>query len=166
MTALFTYGEGFHNFHHQFAIDYRNGIRAYHFDPSKWIIRGLSVVGLTRNLKSVSAQKILQYRLNMEHERLLQQTKQREQSSFDTVTNVVKTAYDNILQLLSHIEGLEKNLVELKQSRIEYVKGKMSEYRLTLIEYQLNLKKARRDLKQLLMEWASLMRSAPKKIPA
>ena len=33
--ALLTYGEGYHNFHHIFASDYRNGIRWYHYDPTK-----------------------------------------------------------------------------------------------------------------------------------
>ena len=53
MTALFTYGEGFHNFHHQFPLDYRNGIRAFHYDPSKWLIRSLNYVGLASDLKRV-----------------------------------------------------------------------------------------------------------------
>lgn len=48
--ALLTMGEGYHNFHHAFSFDYRNGVRWHNFDPSKWIIFGLSKVGLTRNL--------------------------------------------------------------------------------------------------------------------
>ena len=30
VIALLTFGEGYHNFHHTFANDYRNGIRWYH----------------------------------------------------------------------------------------------------------------------------------------
>lgn len=62
ITALFTLGEGFHNFHHQFPIDYRNGIRFYHFDPTKWIIYGLSMIGLTSDLKRVDESRILRYK--------------------------------------------------------------------------------------------------------
>lgn len=62
LTAFFTFGEGFHNFHHQFPIDYRNGIRLYHFDPTKWIIRTLSFLRLTFNLKTVSPDRILRYK--------------------------------------------------------------------------------------------------------
>ncbi|MFG1591289.1 acyl-CoA desaturase [Halobacteriovorax sp. CON-3] len=51
VMALFTYGEGYHNFHHTFQTDYRNGIKWYHFDPTKWLIRSLNFVGLTWNLK-------------------------------------------------------------------------------------------------------------------
>lgn len=63
-TALFTFGEGFHNFHHQFALDYRNGIRAYDFDPTKWLIWGLSRIGLATDLKRVSADRIMVYKEN------------------------------------------------------------------------------------------------------
>jgi stearoyl-CoA desaturase (delta-9 desaturase) len=53
VVALLTYGEGYHNFHHMFAHDYRNGLRWWQWDPSKWFISGMSLVGLTRNLKRV-----------------------------------------------------------------------------------------------------------------
>ena len=39
IVALFTFGEGYHNFHHTFANDYRNAVRWYHWDPTKWLIR-------------------------------------------------------------------------------------------------------------------------------
>ncbi|MDO9620933.1 MAG: fatty acid desaturase, partial [Moraxellaceae bacterium] len=51
VLAFVTYGEGYHNYHHIFQYDYRNGIRWYHFDPTKWLIATLSVFGLTKNLK-------------------------------------------------------------------------------------------------------------------
>lgn len=51
LLALISYGEGYHSFHHAFPNDYRNGIAWYHYDPSKWLISGLSLVGLTRNLR-------------------------------------------------------------------------------------------------------------------
>jgi stearoyl-CoA desaturase (delta-9 desaturase) len=49
--AVITYGEGYHNFHHIFAHDYRNGVRWWQFDPTKWLIAGLATVGLARRLK-------------------------------------------------------------------------------------------------------------------
>ena len=48
--ALFTWGEGYHNYHHIFAQDYRNGVRWYQWDPSKWLIFAASKVGLTSQL--------------------------------------------------------------------------------------------------------------------
>ena len=38
LLALLTVGEGYHNFHHEFPKDYRNGIRFWDFDPTKWCI--------------------------------------------------------------------------------------------------------------------------------
>lgn len=35
VTALVSLGEGYHNYHHEFPQDYRNGIKWYHFDPTK-----------------------------------------------------------------------------------------------------------------------------------
>ena len=38
VTALVTFGEGYHNFHHRFPYDYRNGVHWWQYDPSKWLI--------------------------------------------------------------------------------------------------------------------------------
>jgi stearoyl-CoA desaturase (Delta-9 desaturase) len=62
VTALFTFGEGYHNFHHRFQNDYRNGVRAWQFDPTKWLIFGLSCVGAARNLRRVGQEKIARAR--------------------------------------------------------------------------------------------------------
>jgi stearoyl-CoA desaturase (delta-9 desaturase) len=56
--AILTNGEGYHNFHHAFPRDYRNGIRWHHWDPTKWIIWSLSRVGLASDLKRTSAKAI------------------------------------------------------------------------------------------------------------
>ena len=58
VVALLTYGEGYHNFHHMFAHDYRNGVKAWHWDPSKWFIAAMSWFGLAKNLKRVPWFKI------------------------------------------------------------------------------------------------------------
>ena len=61
-VAILTNGEGYHNFHHHFPTDYRNGVRWYHWDPSKWVIVLLSRIGLVWDLKKVPALSILQAR--------------------------------------------------------------------------------------------------------
>lgn len=58
ILALFTYGEGYHNYHHIFQNDYRNGIRWWHFDPTKWLIKTCSWIGLAWDLKKVPNFKI------------------------------------------------------------------------------------------------------------
>jgi stearoyl-CoA desaturase (delta-9 desaturase) len=51
LVAFFTCGEGYHNFHHAFPGDYRNGIAWTSWDPTKWLIWVLSVVGLASELR-------------------------------------------------------------------------------------------------------------------
>lgn len=70
IMAFLTFGEGYHNYHHSFQADYRNGTRWYHWDPTKWWIRSLALVGLARRLKRAKSEEVLKTRLAME-ERLL-----------------------------------------------------------------------------------------------
>jgi stearoyl-CoA desaturase (delta-9 desaturase) len=48
--ALFLLGENWHNYHHAFPSDYRNGVKWYQFDVHKWIIYLMSLVGLATHL--------------------------------------------------------------------------------------------------------------------
>lgn len=59
MMAVITFGEGYHNYHHEFQHDYRNGVKPWQFDPTKWIIWTLSTMGLTSKLRRVPSEKIL-----------------------------------------------------------------------------------------------------------
>ena len=54
LTALVTFGEGYHSFHHRFPFDYRNGPRWWHYDPSKWLIWTLAKMGLSKRLRTAS----------------------------------------------------------------------------------------------------------------
>jgi stearoyl-CoA desaturase (delta-9 desaturase) len=64
--ALLTNGEGYHNFHHKFPSDYRNGVRWYQWDPTKWLIAALSVLRVTRRLHRTTSSQILKARLDVE----------------------------------------------------------------------------------------------------
>ena len=55
VTALITFGEGYHNFHHRFPYDYRNGAAWWQYDPSKWLIRLLGRLRLATALRTASA---------------------------------------------------------------------------------------------------------------
>lgn len=67
LLAFFTYGEGYHNYHHTFQWDYRNGIRWWQFDPTKWMISLLSLVGLTSELKRCNPAQIEKAKLDMQY---------------------------------------------------------------------------------------------------
>lgn len=58
LVALLTFGEGHHNYHHAFPVDYRNGIRWYHYDPSKWLIYISYLLGLAYDLKMSDEEEI------------------------------------------------------------------------------------------------------------
>ncbi|MCB1709246.1 MAG: fatty acid desaturase [Halioglobus sp.] len=67
--AFLTYGEGYHNFHHIFQTDYRNGIRWWQWDPTKWMISLCARLGLARNLNRVPDFRIQRALLDTEFER-------------------------------------------------------------------------------------------------
>ena len=69
LVALLTYGEGYHNFHHLFQSDYRNGVRWWQFDINKWFISVCAWIGLAHSLKRAPRFKILRARLAMEFKR-------------------------------------------------------------------------------------------------
>jgi stearoyl-CoA desaturase (Delta-9 desaturase) len=71
VMAIFTYGEGYHNYHHKFQADYRNGIKWYHWDPTKWLIRFMATFSLASNLKRVSPEEILKARMLLQEETLV-----------------------------------------------------------------------------------------------
>jgi stearoyl-CoA desaturase (Delta-9 desaturase) len=58
LGAILTNGEGFHSFHHRFPTDYRNGVRWFHWDPTKWCIFVMSKIGLAWDLRRTSDQRI------------------------------------------------------------------------------------------------------------
>ncbi len=67
LLALITYGEGYHNYHHTFQWDYRNGIKWWHYDPTKWFIRSCAFLGLASDLKRCSPVSIESARLEMQY---------------------------------------------------------------------------------------------------
>jgi len=70
LTAVLTLGEGYHNYHHEFPQDYRNGIKPYHYDPTKWLIKLLNVFNLTYDLKCITDDEIGKARLQMNQRHL------------------------------------------------------------------------------------------------
>ena len=68
VMAVLAFGEGYHNYHHSFPFDYRNGIQSWHFDPAKWAIFGLSRIGLAADLRRASDAAILKARIDVQFE--------------------------------------------------------------------------------------------------
>ncbi|KAI7870831.1 delta-9 desaturase [Spinellus fusiger] len=70
LTAVITFGEGYHNFHHQFPQDYRNAILNYQYDPTKWLIKAFEMVGLAYDLKTFPTNEIKKGYVYMQDKKL------------------------------------------------------------------------------------------------
>lgn len=68
--ALLLIGENWHNYHHAFPLDYRNGVKWYQLDVIKWIIYLMSKIGLAWELQRVDKARIaakVEYTKNLYH---------------------------------------------------------------------------------------------------
>lgn len=70
ITALLTFGEGYHNFHHEFPYDYRNAVQAHQYDPTKWFILGCAYLGLAFNLKKFPENEVKKGKYQMMEKQL------------------------------------------------------------------------------------------------
>lgn len=54
----FALGEQYHNYHHAFPRDYRHGVRAADFDPTKWLIMAFAKIGLAEQLFEMPQKRV------------------------------------------------------------------------------------------------------------
>ncbi len=105
IAAIFTMGEGYHNYHHEFQWDYRNGVKPWQLDPSKWFIWGLSKLGLASDLKRVPKERIL-----------LAETRETKRQVTDKITSIQESQNSNEdiwTQVLENLEALSERLTEI-----------------------------------------------------
>ena len=100
ILALLTVGEGYHNYHHTFAGDYRNGVRWYQFDPPKYMIWMLSKLGLASDLRTVDhlmiKKKLVQADRNLLMEHLEQVYDERKASLAEKVDRMSERLSETI----------------------------------------------------------------------
>ncbi|KIJ39000.1 hypothetical protein M422DRAFT_32870, partial [Sphaerobolus stellatus SS14] len=70
ITAFITFGEGYHNYHHQFPMDYRNGTKWYHYDLTKWGIYVVAKLGLASHLRMFPDNEIKKAQFAMDLKKL------------------------------------------------------------------------------------------------
>ncbi|CAK5274223.1 unnamed protein product [Mycena citricolor] len=70
LSAILTMGEGYHNFHHQFPMDYRNAYLWYQWDPTKWFIQLVYYCRLASNLRIFPSNEIAKGALTMKLKQL------------------------------------------------------------------------------------------------
>lgn len=116
LLALFTYGEGYHNFHHIFASDYRNGIRWWHYDPTKWLIKSLSYLGLASKLKVTPQERIERAKAAT----LLESTKRKLQqaSGAHVQLDKLQQEYELLITKIQHYYKVRKRLLEMQKTKV------------------------------------------------
>jgi stearoyl-CoA desaturase (delta-9 desaturase) len=116
ILALLTFGEGYHNYHHVFAHDYRNGIRWYHFDPTKWLIKGLSFLGLTHELKTVDSFTIQKRMIREKKNLLLEQVKELWYVKREEIEAKIHEISDRIETDIRVLNQLKEQYLKIKET--------------------------------------------------
>ena len=117
ILAFFTFGEGYHNFHHIFEYDYRNGIRWWQYDPTKWLIRSLSYVGLTKNLRRCPEERIEKAKAAMQLQRASE--KASVLPNAEEVISKIHSEYDLLMQRMSDYYATKKRLMSVRQKSLK-----------------------------------------------
>lgn len=139
--AFLTFGEGYHNYHHYFQADYRNGVRWYQWDPSKWVIALMAVVGLAKRLKKVSAEEILKARIAMDEKRILARGANQER---------VRLLRERILAAQARWKAIQADFKRYKEEH---------SWNQVLIEKRAELELARIEMNNALIAWKTYVRT-------
>jgi stearoyl-CoA desaturase (delta-9 desaturase) len=153
LTAIFTYGEGYHNFHHAFPGDYRNGIRWYDFDITKWLIYGLSKVGLAWRLHEVSPERILQSRIAMQEKALrdkLSLQKVKSPVLMEQINKTIETAKEQLALASERLANIREQYESLKATKNEAIAHQAA-------ELQAKFNEAQRELKYAYQVWKAML---------
>jgi stearoyl-CoA desaturase (delta-9 desaturase) len=141
VMALFTYGEGYHNFHHHFQTDFRNGIRFFDFDPTKWTISFLSFLGLAWDLKRTPKEDIIKAKILMDGKRLDRKWASSEE---------IKAKFQHLILDLSN--NLDKIKTFKKELRAEFKRKNQQR----ILEIKKNIALAKVNIKYKLKELSYL----------
>ncbi len=149
ILAIVTHGEGYHNFHHIFAHDYRNGVRWWQWDPTKWLIASLQWVGLTRRLKRTPFFQIQRALLTMQFHRAQAKLAKhpdasRAPSHIEQLRHRIAQEYDAFAAAVSDWTHLKEQWIEdKKRAVIEHWEQARFQQRLREIERSLKIQSRR-----------------------
>lgn len=150
ILALLTFGEGYHNYHHVFANDYRNGIRWYHFDPTKWVIWTLHKLGLAHSLKRMDP-TLINRRLVIERKNLLMdQLKELLHVKTDELSKNVEEISERIVEQLARFNQLKETYRKFKREHQE---------KDLLVNLKKEIKSLKKSIKQDWRAWVRLSRA-------
>lgn len=142
IMALFTFGEGYHNYHHEFQHDYRNGVKPWQFDPTKWAIWTLSKIGLTSHLRRVPDEKIQLAEIAEKQRQLELHMAARPAKRCETTRRLVETAQERLQQAARQWEQRKNEYVRATEKKIEASRDKLAELKRDLEEAAAHLRTA------------------------
>jgi len=147
LAAIFTYGEGYHNFHHIFHADYRNGIRWYQFDPTKWMIKGLEYCKMTYNLRVTPEYEIFKAKMQMAEKKVRDYKVHPRIEAAEKMLEIIKQradeAYQRLATLRSEYETIKFNLSTAHQERMERLK-----------QLKRDIQQAKREFRMACRQWS------------
>jgi stearoyl-CoA desaturase (delta-9 desaturase) len=146
VTALLTMGEGYHNFHHRFATDYRNGVWRHQWDPTKWLIRGLAAMGWAWNLCRMPREKIVAAELECDEQRLLERWKDRSEAA-------IAYARSRAAEVSAAVHGAAARLGELERQYALACESWTAGRRKQMDRLRAELRLARRELRAARSRW-------------
>lgn len=156
--ALITFGEGYHNYHHTFQWDYRNGVKWWHFDPTKWIINLFSRIGLTYGLKRCSLEQIEKTKLDFQYHLAIQKCEQLNISN--NWKEKLEVEYEQFLKTLQAWTDHRQAWYETKEKELKETFGKWDKLKLKSkykeIHFQLKIQRTR---------WEFLISNIPNQAP-
>jgi stearoyl-CoA desaturase (delta-9 desaturase) len=142
LIALLTYGEGYHNYHHTFQWDYRNGIRWYHFDPSKWLIATLAKCRLASNLKVAAPELIEKSLAAMQHKLATAKLQSLQSRNAEKWLELLDDEYEHLVTKINEWSQVRQRWLELRRADLRRrwdetdLANKLHE-----IEHELNLQR-------------------------
>jgi len=148
LMAFFTYGEGYHNFHHKFQTDYRNGLRWYQFDPSKWLINVLAFFGMAGKLKRTSEADILIAKMAMDRKNLYQSLSQKQWIDLSRLD-----------QMKAKVEEAQRRFQELKAEYKELKRTLPKDSREKLLVFKSNMKMAKIEFQMSYAQWRAMTKT-------
>ncbi len=144
--AFITAGEGYHNYHHTFASDYRNGVRWYQFDPAKYLIWFMSKIGLAKNLKQADRLTIKRNLISADRKLML--------THLESIRHLDRAQITEMIERI--FEPLSNKLVGLKTTTERYRKLKKAGSD-ELAALKLRMHELHRSISQDTAEWKQLM---------
>jgi len=137
VTALLTFGEGYHNFHHRFAADYRNGVRRYQWDPTKWLIRAMAATGWAWNLRRAPRERIVAAQLQCDMQQLLDRMKGASEQAISHMRERVSEIAGAVQRAAVRLGGLERELAhDRRRARRPHLSSMRAELRAARREFR------------------------------